>query len=126
MFKDRPATLVYLDPPYFTRRKHNYRHDTNDETFHVELLELCNKARCMLIISGYDSKLYRSILSPKNGWKRTAINTNTRDTTGRDHPRTEMIWRNKHCTTAMKKERVPIRLNNQEKANNKINPIRKK
>ena len=30
MFSDRPATLVYLDPPYFTKRDHGYVIDAND------------------------------------------------------------------------------------------------
>jgi len=124
MFLDRPATLVYLDPPYFADRSYNYRHDANNESFHTELLNLCTKARCMILISGYDSELYNTILSTDKGWTRKEIETNTRDTSGRDYPRTEVLWENKFFTKASRTGRIPIRLSGKEKSLNKINPPR--
>jgi DNA adenine methylase len=126
MFINRPATLVYLDPPYFANRSHNYRHDANKKDFHKELLNLCKKARCMILISGYDSELYNSILSPDNGWTRKEIETNTRGTSGRDYTRTEVLWSNKFFTKAYQTKRINIRLTKKEKTANKINPPRGK
>ena len=126
MFWDRPATLVYLDPPYFVRRRHNYPIETNDESFHNELLDICCKARCMILLSGYDNVLYNRTLSRKKGWKRMTIRTNTRDTTGKDYPRTEVLWKNKLYIKAENTGRVPIRLTAKEKAGKKINPPRKR
>jgi hypothetical protein len=48
----------------------------------------------------------------------------TRDTTGKDYARSEVLWHNKHFEKAVKLGRVPIRLTKTEKAENKINPER--
>jgi len=125
MFFDRPATLMYLDPPYLMDRDHGYTTDANEESFHKELLELCCRARCMVLISGYDNDLYDSILTRKRGWKRVRIKTHTRDTRGNDYSRTEVLWKNKVFVKAEREGKVPIRLTAEEKAQNKVNPRRK-
>ena len=55
MFQDRPATLLYLDPPYFVKRRCEYTIDANNLAFHEKLLDVCQKARCMILISGYEN-----------------------------------------------------------------------
>jgi DNA adenine methylase len=125
MFLNRPATLVYLDPPYFIKRGHKYTIDANEESFHRELLKLCCRARCMILISGYDNELYNSILTTDKGWISSTIETHTRDTTGKDHSRTELLWKNKHFIKAAKTGKVPIRLSAKEKELKKVNPSRK-
>ncbi len=124
MFVDRPATLMYLDPPYFTRREHGYMIDARDETFHQELLKKCVKARCMLLVSGYENELYAEILTATRGWERVDIDTTTRDTTGRDYPRTEVLWMNSVFTKARKGKRLPLRLTRREVREGKVNPPR--
>lgn len=124
MFLHRPATLLYLDPPYLMERDHGYRKDANDEDFHKELLELCLKAKCMILVSGYKNPLYDAYLSRKNGWKRSSIVTHTKDTTGRDFARTEYLWTNKHFEKARRQNKIPIRLSQFERKQNKINPLR--
>jgi len=124
MFLDRPATLIYLDPPYFVKRAHKYVIDANDIDFHRELLELCCRAKCMILLSGYDTPLYRKMLRAKDGWKRITINTHTRDTNGKDYVRQEVLWQNKHFVKAAKSGRVPIRLSKAEKRDDKVNPQR--
>jgi len=126
MFADRPATLVYLDPPYFVKRGHRYVIDTSGREFHEELLDLCIRARCMLLISGYRNDLYDRILRREAGWRKVRIETHTRDTTGMDYARTECLWKNERFIKAQSLGRVPIRLTRKEKANNKINPSRKR
>lgn len=125
MFSNRPATLVYLDPPYFVKRSHKYVIDTTEESFHKELLEICLKARCMIFISGYDNPLYDSLLVKKGGWIRETIQTKTRDTSGKDYDRTEILWKNSLFMKALRNGRVPIRLSAKEKKEKKINPTRK-
>jgi DNA adenine methylase len=125
IFANRPATLVYLDPPYFVKRDHHYIIDANDKDFHMELLEICCKAKCMILISGYENKLYNNMLRRKDGWKKLKINTHTRDTSGKNLIRTEVLWKNSNFLKAVQSGRVPIRLSAKEKANNKINPPRK-
>jgi DNA adenine methylase len=124
MFLNRPATLVYLDPPYLMNRDHGYTIDANDRKFHEELLEMCRIARCMVLISGYDNALYNSSLRETEGWQKVSIETHTRDTKGKDLARTEILWKNDAFSKAVSTGRVPIRLSTTEKANNKINPVR--
>lgn len=124
MFADRPATLMYLDPPYFTRREHGYMIDARDEAFHQELLKKCVRARCMLLVSGYENELYAEVLTADRGWERVGIDTATRDTTGRDYPRTEVLWMNSVFVKARRSEKLPLRLTRREIREGKINPPR--
>ncbi|MBI3837016.1 MAG: DNA adenine methylase, partial [Planctomycetia bacterium] len=124
MFSDRPATLVYLDPPYFTKREHGYVIDANDRDFHTELLEICLEAKCMILLSGYDNTLYQEMLVRNGGWTKKRIKTHTRDVTGQDYARTEILWMNERFVRAKRSGRVPIRLSKKEKRNSKINPPR--
>jgi len=125
MFLDRPATLMYLDPPYFTKREHGYAIDAKDEQFHRELLNLCVRSKAMLLISGYRNKVYDSILTKDKGWHRVSIATLTRDTTGKDYQRTEVLWRNSRFVEARRKGKIPIRLSKKEVKEHKVNPPRK-
>ncbi|MBI3757335.1 MAG: DNA adenine methylase [Deltaproteobacteria bacterium] len=124
MFADRPATLMYLDPPYFVKRAHGYVIDAKDEAFHRELLKLCVRSRAMLLISGYRNRLYDAILTKDRGWTRSSIKTITRDTTGKNYERTEVLWRNDAFKRAHKAGKVPIRLSKMEAKENKVNPAR--
>ena len=126
MFADRPATLVYLDPPYYVKRELGYVIDANDFDFHSNLLAICRKARCMLLISGYENDLYSQLLRPEDGWSKYVIETHTRDTNGKDYARTETLWMNKQFVKAQTTGKVPILLRKKEKSNNKINPPRKR
>ncbi len=124
MFARRPATLMYLDPPYFVKRDHGYVIDANDESFHQELLEACLRAKCMLLISAYENELYSRLLSRSRGWTRMEIDTHTRDTKGTCYPKTEVLWFNDKFAKAAQTGRVPIRLSHKEQTENKINPER--
>ncbi len=125
MFADRPATLVYLDPPYYTKRRHGYVIDAKDRTFHEDLLSQCLKSKCMLLISGYQNDLYDEVLTAEKGWTKAAIETNTRDTAGKDHARSEVFWMNGPYVRAQQSGRVPIRLSAEERRQNKVNPSRR-
>ena len=125
MFIDRPATLIYMDPPYLMNRSTTYNVDANDSSFHEEMLDICCKSRSMILVSGYDNILYNSILTPKKGWTKIEIDTSTRSTSGKDSYRKEVLWKNKNFTKASQTNKIPIRLNSMEKKYNKINPPRK-
>ena len=60
--------LVYCDPPYLreTRKKDErlYRYDYSHEQ-HRELIEVLKSLSCMVMISGYESALYKELLK---GW----------------------------------------------------------
>lgn len=125
-YSDRPATLVYLDPPYLMDREHGYRTDARDQGFHTKLLSIACKARCMVLISGYSNVLYNSILSKEHGWSKSYLVTTTRDTSGHDHSRTEVLWKNQFFQRAAKTKAVPITLSKMEREQNKVNPARKR
>jgi DNA adenine methylase len=115
---------MYLDPPYYVKRGHGYVIDAKDLDFHANLLDTCKKAKCMLLISGYENDLYEELLRPKDGWTKSTIETHTRDTSGKDYARTEVLWMNKPFMKAQATGKIPIRLTTKEKRENKINPAR--
>ena len=92
---DTPTTLHFVDPPYVhdtrtgSTKTSAYRFEmTNDE--HVELLDALKCLQGMVIVCGYDSKLYNDALA---GWLRV-----TRTTAANGHSgsvqRTECLWLN--------------------------------
>ncbi len=60
--------LVYCDPPYLRetrkRSKRLYKYEYNRKE-HEELLEVLKSLKCKVMISGYESMLYKKLL---NGW----------------------------------------------------------
>ncbi len=124
MFADRPATLIYLDPPYLIDGRQSYNVDANDEAFHAELLRLCCQSKSMIFISGYDNELYNSILLEERGWTREAIPTLTRGTSGKDQNRIEVVWKNRHFAEASVRRQLPITLSEEERRLKKLNPPR--
>ena len=81
--------LIYCDPPYLlsTRRsKHIYDHEMTDGQ-HTELLDVLKVLPAMVLISGYNSRLYSHKLGQ---WRRFAFQTVSR---GGSH-RTEWVWAN--------------------------------
>ena len=124
MFSNRPASLVYIDPPYLTDRTSGYSVDVEDEQFHVRLLEEASVARCMIAISGYGSDVYKEYLSSANGWSRVDLGTYTKTTNGDAISRQERLWLNRAALRARRNNRVPIRLSRKERAEGKVNPTR--
>jgi hypothetical protein len=84
-------TVCYLDPPYLaTTRKSArriYRYEFMTEAEHVRLLKVCLALPCYVILSGYDSPLYRRTLRT---WRRVSIPTVNRA----GERVTEMLWLN--------------------------------
>ena len=124
MFSNRPATLMYLDPPYFVKREHKYAIDVNNREYHSRLLNKIKRAQCMVLISGYDNNLYNEMLTPETGWEKECIVTQTRSTSGKDLIRTEVLWMNSQFVKARRADKVPIQLTAMEKREKKLNPPR--
>lgn len=80
--------LIYADPPYLLSTRHGkqYRHEMTD-TDHLELLNALKAHRGPVLLSGYDSGLYREALK---GWHREARTALAQDST----MRTEILWMN--------------------------------
>lgn len=94
---DARKTLFYVDPPYLpeTRTAHgeSYRHEMTPEQ-HARLAGVLHEARGMVILSGYDSPLYRELYAD---WR-----TVTRRTTGeKAAARTEVLWISPNAARAM-------------------------
>lgn len=85
---NHPQTLIYIDPPYLTelRKPYMYKHEMTDND-HVKLLETIRKSKSMVILSGYDNKLYNETLSD---WYSDTCTSHAQ--TGQ--LRTEKIWMN--------------------------------
>lgn len=90
-------TLLYVDPPYLgeTRGKRTDRYlvDMRDETDHRQLAAALNGARATVVLSGYDSDLYRELYE---GWHRAEFRAWTNgDPDGGRKQATEVLWSNR-------------------------------
>lgn len=124
-FTNRPATLVYLDPPYLADRERGYDHDQFSEEYHERLLNAAITAKCMVFLSGYENDLYKDYLTHASGWHKRRIKTATRGHNGRDSEREEIIWYNQQYGDAVRSGRVPIHLSAEERRYKKLNPERR-
>lgn len=82
--------MVYCDPPYLRETRRNrsrkyYRYEYSVEQ-HLELLEVIKTIQCMVMISGYESELYKEILK---GW-----HIHTFQSAVRGGVNTEWVWMN--------------------------------
>ncbi len=89
------GTLLYVDPPYVVdkgiRRGGEYRVEMRSDGAHRELLEACLSADAAVVVSGYGSELYDSMLGD---WYRWEIPMVTSQGSG-DGRRTEVVWSNR-------------------------------
>jgi len=85
--QDSPDTLFFVDPPYVpsTRTKSGYRHETREDD-HVALLEQLRQVKGMVVLAGYPSALYDSML---HDWRRVE---RTHRAAGSLRLRTEALW----------------------------------
>ena len=123
-FRNRPGTLVYLDPPYLGNRARGYDYDENTIDFHERLLNAAVKAKCMAFISGYQNELYDEMLTSKHGWSREIIKATTKGNNGKSFERNEVVWFNEAFIHAKAQAHLPLRLTKMEARNGKINPER--
>lgn len=82
------SELVYADPPYLAQTRRNpkiYRHEYTASD-HERLLDVLRSLPCMVMISGYDSALYRKRLAE---WRTVTFQAKTHVDT-----RNECVWLN--------------------------------
>jgi DNA adenine methylase len=125
-FSDRPATLVYFDPPYLADRTHGYDHEGNSVEFHEKLLTAMVEAKCMIFVSGYENKLYDGYLTRGLGWDKRIVRATTKGNNGKSFERNEVIWFNAAYLKAVDTKRIAIHLSEKEKKDRKVNPKRKR
>ena len=123
-YSNRPATLVYIDPPYLADRIVGYHLEAIDQDFHERLLSQALLCKCMIMISGYNSNTYTELLERKGGWHRVELNAVTQTTNGDRLGREEVLWMNKSAEKAWKTDSIGIRLKREEIKNRKFNPPR--
>ena len=93
---DSENTLFYLDPPYLMSTRTSitttsggryYNHEMTDEQ-HMEMLERVKRVKGMVVISGYASDLYDSVL---DGWIRYSFQARASGHRG-TVMREEVVW----------------------------------
>ena len=125
-YSNRPATLVYIDPPYLANRIVGYNLEAIDQDFHERLLSQALLCKCMIMISGYKSRTYTQLLELKGGWHRVELDAVTQTTNGDRLGREEVLWMNKYAEKAWKTGSIGIRLKKDERKSGKVNPPRGK
>ena len=123
-YSNKPATLIYIDPPYLADRVTGYNMEASDRDFHERLLSQALLCKCMIMISGYTSKTYTKLLEGMGGWHRIELNAATQTTNGNRLGREEMLWMNKGAEKAWETDSVGITLTDKERKNGKVNPPR--
>lgn len=93
-------TFIYADPPYLleTRKSYIYDHEMTDEQ-HKELLEALLQFKGKVMISGYDSQMYNTMLK---GWHKAKKSTLAENSS----KRTEVIWMNYETNSQIKLEDI--------------------
>lgn len=95
---DDADTLFYVDPPYVTATRTSseiYRHEMADAD-HKELLERLAGLEGYIVLSGYDSPLYRNHL---RGWKARTAQARVSNSRA---ARTEGIWLSPRTVKALR------------------------
>jgi DNA adenine methylase len=91
---DRPGILFYCDPPYVrsTRTGHtDYVKEMTDDD-HIDLLNLANRVKAYIAISGYDNPMYNDLLRPENGFYKSYAAV--RRTNYKKSESQEVLWTN--------------------------------
>ena len=103
---DTPSTLHYVDPPYVrsARSAHStsYRHEMTDEE-HVALAGVLHAVSGMVVLSGYDSDLYRDLYAD---W---SVFTKETHADGFAQ-RTECLWLSPRTQAELKRRMCPAQL----------------
>lgn len=94
---DKRPNLVYLDPPYLKETrvsKKAYGDYEMTKEQHIELLKYCRESthNTKMLISGYDSELYNTMLSGWNKTERSIVNHASQ--TKKKTRKVECLWKN--------------------------------
>lgn len=95
---DTPRALFYVDPPYVLsarsqgRKRKRYTFEMTDDD-HRALAEVLHQVRGMVLLSGYDSPLYRELYAD---WKVVSKST----TTNGNGSAMEYLWISPHAAAA--------------------------
>ncbi|AJK87666.1 MULTISPECIES: DNA adenine methylase [Lysinibacillus] len=89
---NRPNVLIYADPPYVhsSRVSKHYENEYSD-TNHIQLLQVLKEHQGPVLLSGYDSDLYKDILQ---GWNHKTFEIKTGFTGDKRKTAVEVLWIN--------------------------------
>ncbi len=98
---DALDTLHFVDPPYVhstreLRKQGGYRHEMTNAD-HEQLLRTLSGVAGMVVLCGYESDLYRSLLT---GWQSASRSVSASGGRG-GVVRTETVWLNPACSAAL-------------------------
>lgn len=101
---DHDRAVFYVDPPYVysTRTRWSgaaYKHEMTDDQ-HRQMAVVLHKCAGMVVLSGYDSELYRELFA---AWTRLDREFRTNGNTGRKA--TESLWLNPAARAALDAQR---------------------
>lgn len=96
-YYDAPDVLFYVDPPYVKRTRSGgghtrYAHEMSDQD-HRDLADVLRECRGMVLLSGYDSELYRELYPDWQTVSKTA-------TTNGNSVATEYLWLSPNASDA--------------------------
>lgn len=89
---NRANVLIYADPPYVhaTRKSKHYENEFTDKK-HVELLNALKRHQGPVLLSGYDSEIYKEHLE---GWTNKTFEIKTGFTGKKRKTAVEVLWMN--------------------------------
>lgn len=105
---DRPDTLLYVDPPYtkssiaYHDKSKYYKHELTDDA-HVQLASVLRAFSGMVIISGYDSEIYRDLYPD---WQTNEVKAFAQGNVHGKTARVERIWMNQRCVDKLIEKRM--------------------
>lgn len=107
---DEEGALIYLDPPYVAETRslkkrggkpsHAYKFEMTSEE-HAELLTRADACKAAVVLSGYPSEAYDSLL---HGWERHETAAHADGALDR----TEVLWLNPPCVARLDAERAQL------------------
>lgn len=102
-------TLIYADPPYVwgTRQNQRYYHHEMSDAAHGRLLDALLAHAGSVLLSGYDTALYRDALEGR-GWRRHEFRGRAQNRRPGVPPKKEIVWRNPAAVAACEDARVPL------------------
>ncbi len=95
---NRPNVLIYADPPYVhsSRVSKHYENEYSDAN-HIQLLQALSEHKGPVLLSGYDSELYKENLQ---GWNHKTFEIKTGFTGNKRKTAVEVLWMNEQAYEA--------------------------
>lgn len=97
-----PDAVLYIDPPYLATTRGSsgdYAHDTSGLTHHRRLAETLHSTPATVLLSGYDSPLYRRLYPDWSRVQKSVLRPATNRLGFTGSAASEVIWSNRQLVT---------------------------